>query len=150
MDTNQTSSTRQESTQEIRALAPHECWALVRDSVIGRLAVVHDDVPDIFPVNFVVDHGTVMVRTAGGTKHTAARNRVIAFEVDGYDLTTSEAWSVVLRGRATEVYAVDEAIEAMSLPLVPWAPGSKPHLVRITPDSVTGRRIVVTGGARRD
>lgn len=154
MDTNerqstQTEATTPEGTTQIRELAPNECWERVRGSVMARLAVVHDDAPDIFPVNFVIDHGTVVIRTAGGTKHTAARNHVVAFEVDGYDLDTTEAWSVVLRGRATEVYAVDEAIEAMHLPLFPWAPGPKPHLLRITPDTVTGRRFTVTGGARR-
>ncbi|UUZ44484.1 pyridoxamine 5'-phosphate oxidase family protein [Janibacter limosus] len=118
-------------------------------ALVGRLAVVHDDAPDIFPVSFVVDHGTVVLRTAAGTKHDSARNRIVAFEVDGYDLDTAEARSVVLRGRATEVYAMDEAIEIMNLPLSPWAPGSKPHLLRITPDVVTGRRFVIHGGEPR-
>ena len=136
-------------TSGIRTLATHESWELVRAGVVGRLAVVHDDAPDIFPVNYVVDHGTVVIRTAGGTKHAAARNRVVAFEVDGYDLDEAEAWSVVLKGRATEVYAVDEAIDVMALPLLPWAQGNKPHLLRSTPDSVTGRRVAVTGGVRR-
>ncbi|MEO7269813.1 MAG: pyridoxamine 5'-phosphate oxidase family protein [Knoellia sp.] len=162
MDTNQPQPTHDTGTSptadghssadpaSTRSLAPHESWELVREGVVGRLAVIHDDAPDIFPVNYVVDHGTVVIRTAGGTKHTAARNEVVAFEVDGYDLESAEAWSVVLKGRATEVYAVDEAIEVMTLPLLPWAQGSKPHLLRITPDSVTGRRIAVTGGAQRD
>ena len=149
MDTNGPQSKHQpESSQDIRTIAPNESWNLLRQSVVGRLAVVHDEAPDIFPVNYVVDHGTVVVRSGGGTKHEAARNRMVAFEVDGYDLDSVEAWSVVLRGRATEVYAVDEAIKIMDLPLFPWAPGAKPHLLRITPDSITGRRFVVTGGAR--
>ncbi|EAP98937.1 hypothetical protein JNB_02175 [Janibacter sp. HTCC2649] len=160
MDTNQPQPTHDTETSPaaddlssadrsgIRSLTPHESWELVREGVVGRLAVIHDDAPDIFPVNYVVDHGTVVVRTAGGTKHSAARNRVVAFEVDGYDLDSAEAWSVVLKGRASEVYAVDEAIEVMTLPLLPWEQGSKPHLLRLTPDSVTGRRIAVTGGVR--
>lgn len=150
MDTNGAQSKRQrENSQAIHTIAPNESWNLLRQSVVGRLAVIHDDAPDIFPVNYLVDHGTVVVRSGGGTKHEAARNHVVAFEVDGYDLDSGEAWSVVLRGRANEVYAVDEAIEIMDLPLFPWAPGVKPHLLRITPDSITGRRFVVTGGARR-
>lgn len=146
MDTNEARVVNTESTEGTRSIAPHESWNLLRQGVVGRLAVVHDDVPDIFPVNYVVDHGTVVVRTAGGTKHAAARNRVVAFEVDGRDLDTVEAWSVVLRGRATEVYAVDEAIRIMELPLLPWPSGSKPHLLRITPDTITGRRFAISGG----
>lgn len=131
-----------------RDIPVREAWQLLRGSVVGRLAVISEGAPEIFPVNFVVDRGSVVIRTAGGTKHEAARKRRVAFEVDGYDLATSEAWSVVLKGRAVEVYDVDEAIEIMEMPLVPWAQGSKPHLLRLTPDSVTGRRLVVTGGAR--
>ncbi|MFC7488588.1 pyridoxamine 5'-phosphate oxidase family protein [Knoellia sp. CPCC 206453] len=134
-----------EVPESTHSIAPRESWDLLRGAVVGRLAVVHDDVPDIFPVNYVVDHGTVVLRTAGGTKHAAARNRVVAFEVDGCDLDSAMAWSVVLRGRATEVYAVDEAIKIMHLPLLPWSPGSKPHLLRITPDSITGRRFALSG-----
>lgn len=149
MDTNHPQPNRPETPTEVRELMRNECWDLVRDSAVGRLAVVHEDAPDIFPVNFVVDHGTVVLRTAAGTKHNSARNRVVAFEVDGHNLDATEAWSVVLRGRATEVYAMDEAIEIMNMPLFPWAPGSKPHLLRITPDVVTGRRFAVDAGAHR-
>lgn len=134
-------------TSTLREVPPDEAWQLMRRGIIGRLAVVHDGAPDIFPVNYAVDHGTVVLRTAGGTKHTAARNHVVAFEVDGYELESAEAWSVVLHGRATEVYAVDDVIHAMGLPLDPWAQGSKPHFLRITPGVITGRRFPVTGGA---
>lgn len=146
MDTNGPQSKHQPgSSQGIRTIAPNESWTFLRQSVVGRLAVVHDEAPDIFPVNYIVDHGTVVVRTGGGTKHNAARNHVVAFEVDGQGLDPIEAWSVVIRGRATEVYAVDEVIEIMNLPLSS-APGAKPHFLRITPDSITGRRFVVTDG----
>ena len=130
-------------------LTTQESWDLLRQAVLGRLAVVHDDGPDIFPVNYTVDRGTIVLRTAAGTKYAAARNNRVAFEVDGYDLDEGEAWSVVARGRAKEVRDVDDAIDLMSLPLVPWAEGSKPHLMRLEPDVVTGRRIRVAGGARR-
>ena len=39
---------------------------------VGRLAVSIKEQPDIFPINFVVDHGTVVFRTAEGTKLAAA------------------------------------------------------------------------------
>lgn len=149
MDTNQGSSTPGPESQALRETTPAESWALLREGIVGRLAVIYDGAPEIFPVNYAVDHGTVVIRTAGGTKHEAARKRRVAFEVDGYDLDAGEAWSVVLKGRAVEVHDVDEAIEVMSLPLLPWARGSKPHLLRVVPDSVTGRRFPVVGGARR-
>ncbi|CAN7455304.1 pyridoxamine 5'-phosphate oxidase family protein [Knoellia sp. LjRoot47] len=132
-----------------RPLSTEESWDLLRQSVVGRLAVIHDGAPDIFPVNYAVDHGTIVIRTAGGTKYESARNQPVAFEVDGYDVDVAEAWSVVARGRAVEVRDVDDSIAVMSLPLLPWAEGSKPHLMRLLPDTVTGRRIHVVGGVRR-
>ncbi|MFW5469702.1 pyridoxamine 5'-phosphate oxidase family protein [Knoellia sp. CPCC 206435] len=133
----------------IRETSVQECWELLRQAVIGRLAVVHDGAPDIFPVNFAVDHGTVVIRTAGGTKHDAARSNPVAFEVDGYDVDTGEAWSVVARGKAVGVRDVDDSIAILNLPLVPWAKGPKPHLLRLAPVTLTGRRFAVSGGARR-
>lgn len=132
-----------------RPLSTEESWDLLRSSVVGRLAVIHDGAPDIFPVNYAVDHGSIVLRTAGGTKYEAARGQLVAFEVDGYSADVAEAWSVVARGRAVEVKDVDDSIAVMSLPLMPFAEGSKPHLMRLLPHTVTGRRIHITGGARR-
>lgn len=128
------------------SLSSSECWAHLRRAVVGRLAVVTGGRPDIFPVNYVVDHGTVVFRTAAGTKLAAARTMDVAFEADGYDAETAQAWSVVLKGDASEVRDVDDTIRALRLPLFPWHGGRKPHVVRITPTSVTGRRFVVSGG----
>lgn len=156
MDTHPTSSTPDPSeldVQPVRAvheetseLSTSQSWDLLRDAVIGRLAVIGDDGPDIFPVNHAVDHGSIVLRTAAGTKYAAARNQPVAFEVDGIDVETGHAWSVVARGRAVEVRAIDDTIAAMGLPLSPWVEGSKPHLLRILPDVVTGRRFRITPG----
>ena len=142
-------SSAPQGTKTARILAPNASWELLRRASVGRLAVVHDDAPDIFPVNYVVDHGTIVLRTGGGTKHEAARNHVVAFEVDGDDNDDTESWSVVVRGRATEIHAVDEAIAVMDLPLISWAPGARPHFLRITPDAITGRQFVRVPAAQR-
>jgi len=49
------------------ALAPNECWDLLRTADVGRLAAAVANRPDIFPVNFVVDNASVVFRTAEGT-----------------------------------------------------------------------------------
>src|SRR5580765_2746500 len=53
-------------------LEPHESWHLLKSVALGRLAVSVAGYPDIFPVNFVVDHGSVVFRTGEGTKLAAA------------------------------------------------------------------------------
>lgn len=125
-----------------------QCWQALREGVVGRLAVVHDRRPDIFPINYAVDHGTLVFRTGSGTLFQSADGTFVALEVDGYDVEQAEAWSVVARGVAHEVYQLDDALEAMRLPLYPWHDAPKPRIVRIHPDSVSGRRFVVKGGHR--
>ncbi|MCW2724863.1 MAG: flavin-nucleotide-binding protein [Frankiales bacterium] len=123
-------------------LAPDACWALLRTSDVGRLAVVVDSRPEIFPVNFAVDHGTVVLRTAQGPKLSAALEAPVAFEVDGYEAGTAEAWSVVVKGHARQLRGTDELIDTVGIPLSPWHRTAKPQFLRITPDELTGRRFV--------
>lgn len=144
-----TSPGRQEG---VEVLLPNDCWALLRGAQVGRLAVAIMNQPDIFPVNHVVDHGTVVFRTAEGTKLAAAvLGTAVAFEVDGYDAAKGEAWSVVVKGRAVEIQRLHELLAATDLPLFPWHVAPKGRFVRIEPDSVTGRRFhVVEGVAQPD
>jgi nitroimidazol reductase NimA-like FMN-containing flavoprotein (pyridoxamine 5'-phosphate oxidase superfamily) len=121
-----------------------ECWSLMRSTPVGRLAVSIGAHPDIFPVNFVIDHGSVVFRTAEGTKLAASLLGVgVAFEVDGYDPELGEAWSVVVKGRAAEIQRMHELFDAMDLPLFPWHAAPKHRFVRIVPDEITGRRFHV-------
>ena len=124
-------------TPDTEVLSTNECWALLRDSVVGRLAVTVVGSPDIFPVNPIVDHGSIVFRTSAGTKLAATKGKDVAFEVDGYDTETARAWSVVVKGRAHEILEVEEILRALRLPLYPWQPGRKPRFVRIVPASVT-------------
>ena len=135
-----------ENNAGIEELSVEDCWALLRESVVARLAVTVAGGPDIFPVNPIVDHGTVVFRTTAGTKLAAARGKQVALEVDGYDANSARAWSVVVKGRAVEVLEREEVLRALRLPLYPWQPGRKPRFVRVEPDTVTGRRFVVDGG----
>jgi nitroimidazol reductase NimA-like FMN-containing flavoprotein (pyridoxamine 5'-phosphate oxidase superfamily) len=101
--------------------------------------------PDIFPINYVVDHGTIVFRTAEGTKFAAAvLGTGVAFETDGYDAKTGEAWSVVIKGVATEIQNMYELFDAQDLPLFPWTASPKHRFVRIVPELTTGRRFTVT------
>jgi nitroimidazol reductase NimA-like FMN-containing flavoprotein (pyridoxamine 5'-phosphate oxidase superfamily) len=130
--------------QGMVALDPHECWCLLRGCEVARLAISITDHPDIFPINFVVDHGSVVFRTAEGTKLTGSvLGRAVAFEADAYDARSGEAWSVVIKGTAREIERMQELFDAFDLPLFPWHAGPKHRFVRITPETITGRRFHV-------
>ncbi len=120
------------------------CWDLLRRTEVGRLAVSIQNRPDIFPINYVVDHGTIVFRTAEGTKLAAAvLGQSVAFEIDGYEPASGQAWSVVIKGPAVEIERMHEVFEALDLPLFPWNASPKPRFVRIEPIEVSGRRFSV-------
>jgi nitroimidazol reductase NimA-like FMN-containing flavoprotein (pyridoxamine 5'-phosphate oxidase superfamily) len=127
-------------------LDSRECLELLRTSEVGRLAVAIQNHPDIFPINYVVDRGTIVFRTAEGTKLAAALlGRGVAFEVDGYDPEAGDAWSVVIKGDAVEIEGMHDMFDALDLPLFPWHAGPKHRFVRIEPEEITGRRFHVVG-----
>ena len=127
---------------EWTAMTPEECQALLGRHQVGRIAVVDDGRPLIVPVNYVLDDGEVVFRTGRGTKLDAAlRGSPVAFEIDGFDDSTRTGWSVLVRGRAHRVTEDDELARVRRLPLVPWAPGDRPHFVTIRAGQTSGRRI---------
>jgi hypothetical protein len=123
----------------------HACWALLRSHEVGRLAVVIADRPEIFPITYVVDHGTVVFRTSEGTKLAGTVQRDVAFEADGYVPDTGEAWSDVVRGRGEEITRGYDLLDTAGLPLFPWHAAPKQRFVRIVPDEISGRRFRVVG-----
>jgi len=131
-------------------LTADACWQLLRDTEVGRLAVVIGDHPDIFPINHIVDHGTLVFRSAEGTKLAGAvPDRPVAFEVDGYEAASGEAWSVIVKGQATRIEQMHELFEASELPLFPWHATPKQHFVRIVPEEISGRRFRVVDPCQR-
>ena len=135
----------------VAVVGTDECWALLRSTEVGRLSVGVADEPDIFPVNFAVDHGTIVFRTAPGTKlASVVIAHAVAFEVDGYDPAAGDAWSVALKGRGERITRSQELIDTTGLPLFPWQAGEKHRFVRIVPTDVSGRRFhVVDRSAHR-
>ncbi len=140
-----TSNTPESGLEELSVDA---CWAFLRAQSVGRLAVWVVDHPDIFPLNYVIDHGTLVFRSRRGTKLMAALSEApVALEIDGFESDSSKAWSVVVKGHAKEISEVQEVLGTMDLPLFPWQAGEKNHFVRIIPDVVTGRRFPVAAAS---
>lgn len=133
---------------DVEEIPAEACWELLGPAGIGRLAVVVDGEPEIFPVNYAVDDGTLVFRSGEGTKVAGAVPQApVALEVDGHDPSTSRAWSVVVKGRAEEVRRGHALMRALELPLFPAQGGVKDRFVRIAPTAVTGRRFTVADPA---
>ncbi|MGV0850759.1 pyridoxamine 5'-phosphate oxidase family protein [Mycolicibacterium phlei] len=125
--------------QPVTILPVSECWDLLSSVALGRLVTAVDGQPEVFPVNFAVQDRTILFRTAEGTKLVSAMiNNNVLFEAD--DHTTTEGWSVIVKGSARTLRTDEEIAEAERAQLLPWVGTAKNHYVRIKPLNVTGRR----------
>jgi hypothetical protein len=120
-----------------------ECLALLAGAGVGRLAVVCDGQPLVFPVNYILDGRTVAFRSDSGTKVDWATLGRVAFEVDGFDAVRHEGWSVVVQGWGQDI---TDGLDAWSkrvrsAPLLPWAAGEKGHWLAIASPNFSGRRL---------
>lgn len=123
----------------VTVVGDDEAWKLLGSVSLGRLVTHFGGQLEIFPVNFAVQNGTLLFRTAEGTKlFTTVMNDQVLFEVD--DHTAAEGWSVVVRGTASLLSSAEDLREAEAAQLLPWIPTVKLRYVRITPAEISARR----------
>jgi nitroimidazol reductase NimA-like FMN-containing flavoprotein (pyridoxamine 5'-phosphate oxidase superfamily) len=127
---------------ELEVLSPEECISLAATMPIGRIVFTDRALPAVQPVNFLIEDGSVIIRTVEGSKLAAAtRNAIVAFEIDEFDRLSQAGWSVTLVGRAQSVRDPAEAARLARLPLYTWAPGLRDRFIRIHPEHISGRRV---------
>ncbi|HXY42956.1 MAG TPA: pyridoxamine 5'-phosphate oxidase family protein, partial [Acidimicrobiales bacterium] len=115
-----------------------DCRELLAGEQIGRLGVIVDGRPEIFPVNYGLDGDGIVFRTNQGRKMLGLPGDVV-FEVDRIDLKERSGWSVIVHGRAEDISQFDSP-RLRERAGTPWT-GPKDILVRISPTLVTGRRV---------
>jgi nitroimidazol reductase NimA-like FMN-containing flavoprotein (pyridoxamine 5'-phosphate oxidase superfamily) len=132
--------------EPLEELSESDCWTLLRTVDVGRLAApTRRGGVDIFPVNHVVDQGSIVFRTAAGTKVTeAVEASEVAFEADNaacsYDAQFDDPWSVVVHGVAELITIQTDLFDSFELSVRPWHISNKPYFIRLVPTSVSGRR----------
>ncbi|QBJ95854.1 pyridoxamine 5'-phosphate oxidase family protein [Rhodococcus sp. ABRD24] len=133
------------TTGPVTALTEQESWEQLRTGRLGRLVVVIDGTPEIYPVNYAVREDKVYFRTAEGDKLAEITvHPQVAFQADHADDTAG--WSVVVHGAARTLVRFDEINAAEALDLQSWVPTDKFNFVEIRPTSITGRRFVINRG----
>jgi nitroimidazol reductase NimA-like FMN-containing flavoprotein (pyridoxamine 5'-phosphate oxidase superfamily) len=128
------------SPGHLREIDEAECRELLAHHRVGRVAYCDDLGPVVQPVNYVLDNGSVLLRVSPYSKLAAGlRSARASFEIDEFDDGNQSGWSVLVRGDAAYV----EPTEVPDDPRpVPWAEGQRTFHVRITPDDISGRRIL--------
>ncbi|GLW64062.1 hypothetical protein Arub01_23060 [Actinomadura rubrobrunea] len=129
----------------LEELDREECLRLVAPGGVGRVAFNDGEGPAVIPVNYVMDDGAVLFRTAiAGRLNTVLRTALrgaqvrIAFEVDRIDEERHEGWSVMLRGGARQLSDEECATVAR---VRPWPGGERGAHIRMVPTEISGRRI---------
>lgn len=128
------------------SLTDADCRRLLATRTLGRIGLTSGALPVIMPVEYVYEDGVITFRTEHDTKLRAAvQGAVLAFEVDAYNPTTRQGWSVHVLGRAT-VLTTEHGIAR--LPTLDDAPPDQPrcHYVRLHCEIVTGRLLTSSRG----
>lgn len=130
--------------QGLEVIAPEECWQLLADTPVGRVAFNEAGEPMVLPVNHaVVGHRIVFRTLRGSLLHEALMAEPVAFQVDDFDVVERTGWSVLVRGIA-DLAEDPQALEALELH--PWADTvERNDWVQIRVEEVTGRRIAPAG-----
>lgn len=125
---------------DLASIPVADCWRLLDSKTVGRLVyVARAGVPDVVPVNFIIDGHDLLIRSAPGPKLQAAERRErVAFEVDEIDEAGHHGWSVIVSGVA-EIVPPEKACER-AVPL-PWANGPRRHTIRIRTGRISGRTL---------
>jgi nitroimidazol reductase NimA-like FMN-containing flavoprotein (pyridoxamine 5'-phosphate oxidase superfamily) len=133
--------------QTIEELTEAQCLRLIAPGGIGRIAYESRFGPAVLPVNYTIDQGAVLFRTAEhGPLDEDLRTGIaggaykVAFEIDDIDAVARRGWSVLVQGPAHHLTAA-ERDAAGTADLETWAPGARELYVKIVPTRITGRRI---------
>lgn len=127
----------------VRQLGEAECRALLAEGDVGRIAIVVDGEPHLFPVNYaLVDESIILRTSASSVLGRQAPGSPAAVEVDVLDHRARSGWSVQARGRLSVI------VDARFLAHIrrvwqpePWAAGDRSRFLRLSITALTGRRV---------
>lgn len=119
------------------------CRQLLGTVRVGRIALPDDPSPTVLPVDYTMHDDEILFRTVEGAKLEAAHaHGPASFQADGIDPTFDTGWSVLVRGHLDELAdPTPEQQDAIGR-LHPLVGGERPHVVRLSVESMTGRRVM--------
>jgi uncharacterized protein len=129
------------ASPDLRTLSSEECWKLLSNERLGRLAINVHGSPRILPVNYAAGQQSIVFRTETGSKLKHGPGSVACFEIDGYDRLSEVGWSVMVVGVLQDI-TTDSDIGSQALralPVEPRAPGARLHWLAIQGGEVSGR-----------
>ena len=128
----------------LEELSQGECIELLRANAIGRIAVIDEHAPYVFPINYrlinVDERPMIVLRTRAGNTIDRSEESV-ALEIDGFDPAHERGWSVLVRGSIRHVeLAAGPMAELLSTD--GWVHDGRTSVLVVDPLVITGRRLV--------
>lgn len=134
---------RRQTDSRLDEMSLDVCLGLLRDTPVGRIAVVVDEFPIVLPVNYRLvetsGRAWLAVRTRPGNVLDRASMHA-AFEIDGLDPLHQQGWSVLVRGTLHHVDPDAADFRARFDPQ-PWLTSERDAWLVIEPFEITGRRL---------
>lgn len=128
----------------LEELSPDECLGYLRANDVGRIAVIHEGRPFVFPINYrlveTADAPLLAIRTRPGNVIDVADDSV-AFEVDGIDPSHQRGWSVLVQGSLCHIAEDLTSLEAHFYS-ESWIAEGRTTALTIEPARISGRRLV--------
>lgn len=131
------------SQQTVHPLSHDECIDLLQNSAfVGRVGFVRDQQVTILPVNYLSDSQSIVVCTSDGTVLNALPDgTAVAFEIDDSHPLEHSGWSVLVNGTVCHITDSKERDALQRGPLRSWAHSASEQWLRISIDSISGRRL---------
>jgi len=126
----------------LEELSSEECMRLLAyGSYTGHVGFVREGRVTILPVNYLFDDDALVIRTHAGTPLSGLEGEAVAFEVDDRRPLGHSGWSVLVHG---QVHVITDASTLDRLRRGPLRSWTWPHAdlwLRLSIDTVTGRRV---------
>lgn len=130
----------------LRVMDEADCRHRLEDATLGRLGFASRSLPVVLPVNYVVDGDRLLFATESSSIVAAAINGSVAcLEIDDHDGMSHSGWSVLVTGQLREVDDDDALDVQRHRPLPMWRAMPAPHLISLSMDMISGRRLAAVG-----
>lgn len=126
-------------SSEVIELSPSDCDLLLASLDFGRIAVVENGHPLVFPINYkvvILDGRLALAIRTRPDNVIDQPGRAVCFEIDGVDPSHDSGWSVLVRGVLVEA-SPDDGLDPH--PIV--SEGRDAWRI-IIPTHISGRRVL--------
>jgi hypothetical protein len=121
-----------------------ESWQLLAGVSLGRFVFTQRAMPAVRLVNHLTDNRSIIIRTHLGAAiagRSSEDGAVVCYEADDIDRSRHTGWSVIVTGTARLVRD-PAAVRRYEPVLQPWTDGQRDCFIAITPQLITGLRLV--------